>query len=225
MLEPSVHAPARATRGVVRSYGSAPGELAACLRHVGLVQRGDLAAVPIAGAPAAIEAASADLIGHALAVGGCVRVAGTWWSRPDARTLLIAGAPDAVARATGLLRTQTRRRCALALGTDVELVAMSVIGLHTATLLDDLGVLGPLGDLRVVSPCVPSAIGGALAVWLLESDTNALCVVDRTDAEVVEQRIALAGRPLRLARVGHDALAQYLLLERRRASGALRPPA
>jgi hypothetical protein len=203
---------------IVRSYGSVPGELAACIRHVGLVRRADLGAMPAGGDPLALEETTARLLGHALAVGGSARVAGAWWCRPEARTLLLVGASEALARTVGLLRTHARRRPMPVIDGDVQpLEAIGVVGRLTAPLLRELGVYGPLGDPREAPPCAPLMLGGARTVWLLESDVSAICCVERADAAALETVIAAAGRPLGLARVGQDALAQYLLLERRRA--------
>jgi hypothetical protein len=205
---------------VTRSYGSVPGELAACIRHVGLVRRVDLTAMRAGGDPRSVEAITTQLTGLPLAPGGCVQLAGAWWCRPDAGSLLLIGATDSMPRSVALLRTHTRRRPDLVVDTDLDrLSVLGVVGRRAARLLRELGIH------RDVAPCAPFALGTARTIWLLESAVSAICCVDGADAAVAEKVIALAGRPLGLARVGQDAVAQYLLLERRRASAALRSSA
>jgi hypothetical protein len=206
----------------MRSYGSVPGELAACVRHVGLVRRSDLTAMRASGDPRSVEAITARLTGLPLAPGGSVHLAGASWCRPDAERLLLIGAADALPRSVALLRTQTRRHPDLVLDADLDrLAVIGVVGRRTARVLRELGIYGPFRDQRDAAPCAPFSFGTARTVWLLESDVHALCCVDRADAAVAEKVIALAGRPLGLARVGQDAVAQYLLLERRRAHAEL----
>jgi len=210
----------------VRSYGSIPGELAVCVRHVGLAQRSDLAATWAGGEPRALETITGHVTGHSPAVGGSVLVAGAWWCRPDAGTLLLVGAPDALARAVDLLRTHARRHPGLVVDTDRDrLAVLGVVGRLTVELLRGLDVYGPRRDPREAPPCTPIELGGAQTVWLLESDVSAICCVDRAEAGAAEDLIATAGRQLGLARIGRDALEQYMLLERRRTTAALRPSA
>jgi hypothetical protein len=188
------------------------------VRNVGLARRADLVALPAGGPPEALEAATADLIGHALAVGGSARIASAWWCRPDAQTLLLVAPPEALDRTVALLRTLARRRPRLAIDAGVEpLEAIGVVGHRTTALLRSLGVYGPVGDPRATPPCRSVILAEARTTWLLESDFSAICFVAPAAAVTVERRILDAGRPLALARVGRDALAQYHLLERRRA--------
>jgi len=210
----------------MHSYGSAPGELAACVTHVGLVQRPGLSAIRATSEPRVLEAVTEHCTGHALAVGGSVRVAGAWWCRPDEGSLLFLGTPDALVRTVDLLGPHIRRRPTLFVDSDpARLAVVGVIGRHTVDLLRELGVYGALRDPREAPPCAQVKLGPAETVWLLESDSSALCCVERSELAAVEALIAQAGRPLGLARVGQDALAHFLLLERRRTLAALRTTA
>jgi hypothetical protein len=197
---------------VPHSYGSVPGELAACIRNVGLVERTDLAALPVDGDPATVELLTRRLAGHPLAIGGSAQVSGVWWCRPAPGSLLLIAAPAALHRTVGVLRTYARRGRTPALGE--SLAVLGIVGRATVPLLRALGVYGAHGDPRRAAPCAPVAVAGAHTVWLLESDVDVVCCVAEDAVAPVKRAIAAAGRPLGLARVGQDALAQYRLLMR-----------
>jgi hypothetical protein len=197
---------------VPHSYGSVPGELAACIRNVGLVERADLAALPVSGDSSTVELLTGRLVGFPLAVGGSAHVAGVWWCRPAPGSLLLIAAPAALHRAAGVLRTYARRSPTPVLGP--PLAVLGIAGRATVPLLRALGVYGPNGDPREAAPCAPVRLAGTGTVWLLESDVDASCCVPEDALPAVKRAIASAGYPLGLARVGLDALAQYRLLVR-----------
>jgi hypothetical protein len=225
MADPLPHQ--RDGHAAVRSYGSAPGELAVCLRHVGLVDRSDLAAMRADAGPRSLDRVTQRLTGQLLATGGTAHLADAWWCRPTPETVLVVGAGgQSIPRIAELLRGQARRHPDLAVDPHLErLAVIGVVGRRTVPLLRTLGVYGTGREPRDVTPCTAVRIGAVDTVWLLESDVSALCCVADTDAAAAEQAIGTAGRPFGLGRVGHDALAQYALLERRRVTGAMRPPA
>lgn len=209
---------------VVLNYGSAPGELAVCLRHVGLIERSDLTTVRVSAPEATLDIATSDLTGSSLSVGGAVQLADAWWCRPATDRLLVMAQSSAAARAAGLLRALGTRRPALA----VELrpdgdVLLGVVGLLTPALLRRLGLHGPSSDPRSGPPCTVSSLGPVEATWLLESDVSAIAAVPQPWADGARRAILRAGQELELGRVGHEAFEQYQLVERRRRARALRP--
>jgi hypothetical protein len=217
---PAPPRPDASSHGLVRNYGSTPGELAACVRNVGLVRRAELGAIAAHGPAATVEAVSAHLVGHALAVGGSAHAGEAWWCRPGAETLLLVGRHGQLDRIAELLRTLGRRHPRPLTTGSEPLAAIGVVGHRAAALLRALGAYGPLGDPRTAPPCLALAVGEVPTTWLLESDVSAICFVAPGDVAAVERHVFEAGRPLGLARVGQDALAQYQLVERRRGSGA-----
>jgi crotonobetaine/carnitine-CoA ligase len=72
----------RGGRDVVLNYGSVAGEISACVRYVGIVDRADLRVVELSGPATAFAAVGTRLAGGALDVGGIMRVA-EWlaWER------------------------------------------------------------------------------------------------------------------------------------------------
>ncbi len=72
-------------RAVVAHYGSAAGELAACVSAVGLADRSDLTKLVLEGPPAQLQHLSQRLTGSEIAPGGAVLSGGAWWcaERPE----------------------------------------------------------------------------------------------------------------------------------------------
>ena len=202
----------------MHNYGSAPGELAACLTHVGLVERPGLAAVRASADPGVLDAVTLDGTGRMLAVGGAARAAGTWWCRPGINTVLLIDAPRALDRTLKLLAAQARRHPTFVVH-DERLAVLGVIGRRTPELLAELGVCS---DPRAARPCSTVALDATSTTWLLESDVSALCCVTPGEIDAAQLAIATAGRSLELARVGQEALTHFLLMQRRRTLEALR---
>src|SRR3954468_15607148 len=71
-------------------YGSAPGELAVCVRSVGLAVRSDLVAVSGAASPAGLDRLIERELGHSIAMGGAALEAGAWWCRSYDELVLVA---------------------------------------------------------------------------------------------------------------------------------------
>lgn len=195
---------------VPHSYGSVAGELAACIRNAGLVDRTDLAALPVGGDPATVDVLADRLVGYPLAIGGTAHTSDVWWCRPADRSLLLIAPCGTLERTAGLLRTYARRGGSPVIGRSLS--ALGVVGRATVPLLRALGVYGPADDPRRAAPCALVTLAGRRTAWLLRSDVDVLCCVARDAVAPVKQAIAAAGHPLGLARVGRDALAQYRLL-------------
>jgi len=205
----------------MQNYGSAPGELAACLLNVGVAECPSLSAVQASAHRHALDEAVLHGTGHALVSGGAIRVGGTWWCRPDPETVLLVDAPDALARGLALLRGEERRHPTFAVD-ERHLVVLALIGRRTMELLGELGVYD---DPRTTPPCRVATLCQRPATWLLQSDVSVICCVAPEHAESIRDAISAVGRRLGLARVGQEALTHFVLLQRRRAREALRVPA
>jgi glycine cleavage system aminomethyltransferase T len=200
---------------VVAHYGSAAGELAACVSAVGLADRSELSKLVLEGPPSQLQQLAQRLTGHEIAPGGAVLSGGAWWcaERPD--RMLVVCDPRLGDRLHAVLRARMARRSAVHLSDrSADLAALAVVGRRASQLLAALGVYGASGNPRHVSPLTAHAITGAEVLWLLESDDKALALVAASDAPAVWHRIEQAGQPFGLCAVGHEALDRYALIRR-----------
>jgi glycine cleavage system aminomethyltransferase T len=201
--------------GVIANFGSAAGELAACVSAVGLADRSELTKLVLDGPPAQLQHLAERLTGSALAPGGAVFSGGAWWcaQRPD-RVLVVCD-PRRAERLLGVLRARVARRSAVHL-TDrsSDFAALAVVGRRASALLAELGVYGASGNPRHVPPLTGHAVAGAEVLWLLESDDKALALTAVRDAPAVWHRIEHAGQRFGLCAVGHEALDRYALIRR-----------
>jgi glycine cleavage system aminomethyltransferase T len=200
---------------VVANYGSAAGELAACVSAVGLADRSDLAKLVLDGPPAQLRHLSHRLTGSELAPGGAVLSGGAWWcaERPE-RMLVICDARRGD-RLHAVLNARVARRSAVSL-TDrsADLAALAVVGRRARPLLAELGVYGTSGNPRDVPPLTAHTGTGTEVLWLLESDDKALALMAAADAPAVWHTIERAGQRHGLCAVGQEAVARYALIRR-----------
>jgi hypothetical protein len=209
-----------AGRTVVANYGSAAGELAACVSAVGLACRAELATLQLNGPPAQLRELSQRLAGSEVAPGGAALSAGAWWCAPSTERMLVLCDASRGDRLHAVLRARVARRSAVTLADrSADLAVLAVAGRRARPLLAELGVYGESGDPRDVPPLRAHTTAGAEVLWLLESDDKALAVVATADAPAVWHAIERAGRPHGLCCVGQEALARYALI--RRASSPL----
>jgi glycine cleavage system aminomethyltransferase T len=202
-------------RAVVAHYGSAAGELAACVSAVGLADRSDLATLVLEGPPAQLQHLSQRLTGSEIAQGGAVLSGGAWWcaERPE-RTLVICDAGRGE-RLRAVLHARLARRSAVSLSDrSADLTALAVVGRRASALLAQLGVYGPSGNPRHVPPLTAHTSAGADVLWLLESADKALALMATADAPAVWHTIERAGQRFGLCAVGHEAVARYALIRR-----------
>jgi glycine cleavage system aminomethyltransferase T len=204
-----------AGRAVVAHYGSAAGELAACVSAVGLACRSELATLQLDGPPAQLRQLSQRLAASEVAPGGAALSGGAWWCAPSPERMLVLCDASHGDRLHAVLRARVARRSAVTL-TDrsADLAALAVMGRRARPLLAQLGVYGKSGDPRDVPPLRTHTSAGAEVVWLLESDDKALAVMAAADAPAVWHAIERAGRPYGLCAVGQEALARYALIRR-----------
>jgi glycine cleavage system aminomethyltransferase T len=200
---------------VVANYGSAAGELAACVSAVGLAARSDLATLELAGTSAQLRHLSQRLTGSEVAPGGAVLSGGAWWCAANPERMLVICDASRRDHLHAVLQARVARRAAVTL-TDRsgELTALAVVGRRASALLAALGVYGESGNPRHVPPLTRHAGAGADVLWLLESDDKAFAIMATADAPTVWHTIERAGRCFGLCAVGQEALARYALIRR-----------
>lgn len=202
-------------RAVVAHYGSAAGELAACVSAVGLADRSDLAKLVLEGPAAQLRHLSQRLTGTDVAPGGAVLSGGAWWCAESPERMLVIGDGGRGDRLQAVLRERVARRLAVSLSDrSAELAALAVVGRHASALLAELGVYGASGNPRHVPPLTAHAVTGADVLWLLESDDKALALMPAADAPAVWHTIERAGQRFGLCAVGQEAVARYSLIRR-----------
>jgi glycine cleavage system aminomethyltransferase T len=208
----SLHVPPHPT---VAHYGSAAGELAACVSAVGLADCSDQTKLALEGPAAQLRQLSARLTGTEISPGGAVFSGGAWWCAESATRLLVICDAHRGDRLRAVLAARVARRVAVNLvDRSSELAALAVVGRRTPELLAQLGVYGETGDPRQVPPLTVHALTGADVLWLLESDRNALAIMPRVHATDVRHEIEHAGQRYGICAVGREALARYALIRR-----------
>jgi glycine cleavage system aminomethyltransferase T len=203
----------RAGRTTAVSYGSPPGELAVCLRAVGLADRSELTKLGLS-APAGLGELVERITGSRLAVGGALHAGGAWWCAASPARIVVLAEPTAGARIRERLRTESRHLALTVEDHSAEWAAIELIGRRARKVLAALGIYGDTGDPRRVPPFRTAPVKGIEVAWLLQSDQRALALVPREHAAATWRAIEEAGRPFGLSCVGEDAASRYRLLER-----------
>ncbi len=206
-------------RSVAVSYGSAAGELAACLNAVGIASCAELTKLELIAPGPNLDRVLTGLLGVPLIAGGIHQTRAVGWYRPGDTRLIATCEADQTERLRGRLEFWTRRDPTVTLHdrTD-EWAAIAVVGRRAGRLLGELGVYGPGRDPRAVPP-VTSIADDPGTAWLLHADDDALAITPRASAPALWQRITRAGRPLQICAVGHEALLRYRMLTRLARSG------
>jgi glycine cleavage system aminomethyltransferase T len=200
---------------VVAHYGSAAGELAACVSAVGLADRSDLATLELRGPAGQLQLLTQRLTGSEVAPGGAVPSGGAWWCVESPERMLVICDGGRADRLRAVLHARVARRSAVTLADrSAEWAALAVVGRRACALLAELGVYGESGNPRHVPPFTAHAGTGAHVLWLLKSDDTALALTAAADAPTVWHAIERAGRRYGLCAVGQQALARYALLRR-----------
>jgi glycine cleavage system aminomethyltransferase T len=204
-------------RSLAVNYGSAAGELAVCVRAVGLVDRSELTKLVLEAPSAQLGHLLVRLTGRTVAVGGALQTDDGWWCRAAEDRVILLSEPAAGERLREHLRHQAQVlhhvSVTIADRSD-EWAAIALIGDATPKLLRALGAYGDSGDARSVSPFGAGVVHGVEVMWLLESDRRAVALVGRGQAAELWRALEDAGRPFGLSCVGHEAARRYALLER-----------
>lgn len=211
--------PPRPERQVAVNYGSAAGELAACVSAVGLADRSDLMQLALNAPSDVMRETVMRFTGSAVAPGGALRSGGAWWGSLTPERTLVICEPRQGARLRDQLHGRAGRAPMLTLeDRSADRVALALVGRRASKVLSALGVYGEHGDPRHARPLSTHPVAGVDCVFLLESDDQALVLVDQAHAASVWHAIERAGRPLGLCCVGREAIARFALLHRARLS-------
>jgi hypothetical protein len=201
-------------RAVAVSYGSAAGELAACLNTVGIASCAQLTKLELTAPEPSLDRVLTGLLGVPLLAGGIHRTRAVGWYRPDDGRLIALCEPEQGERLRGRLEFWTRHDPSVLLSdrTD-DWAAIAVIGRRARLLLGEIGVYGSGHDPRAVPPVTRTADDPRTS-WLLHADDDTLAITPRRAAPALWQRITRTGRPWQICAVGHEALLRYQILTR-----------
>lgn len=186
---------------VAANYGSVPGEIAVCMKSVGIADRSDYAALELRGDQNLLDRALIARLGEPpVAPGSGRRMRGIWYLRLDQRRALLVGPHAALAAGAPI-----------GPGRDSDLPHKDV----TASLAI-LSVIGPRAARLLAAAEMPAELAvGAIArdprdasvvAILRESQRRFLVLVRAAGAEALWTRMLTAGEPLGAAFVGLDAL-------------------
>jgi glycine cleavage system aminomethyltransferase T len=188
---------------VVAHYGSISGEIAVCMKSVGLADHSDYGVRELCGARELLDRALVRRLGDPpLPVGSGRRLDGVWHLRLDARHALLVGSHTAVAAAAAIRRGRDRGDLR---DRDIgaSLAIVGVVGPRAARVLAAAGLPGemPIGAIAA------DADDGTIVAILRESQRRYLALVHAEAADAFWARLLVAGEPLGAAFVGYDALA------------------
>jgi glycine cleavage system aminomethyltransferase T len=200
-------------RAVVANYGSAAGELAACVSAVGLADCSELTKLVLEGPSDQLRHLVSRVTAVEVAPGGAALNGGAWWCAESASRMIVLCDPMLGDRLHAQLRARVARRAPIVLADrSTDWAALSITGRRTRPLLAELGVYGEHGDPRCVPPLTTHAVTGVEVLWLLESDSKAIALVPRAGAGEVWHAIEHAGQRFGICAVGHEATERYALM-------------
>ena len=195
----------RAGQDVVAHYGSAAAEIAVCTKAVGLVERSDLRLLEVAGADALLDRALAPAVPGAVpAAGEACCVADTWCCRVGPDRALVAGSPGAVDRWRQVV-SRAAATTGIAVSAQVlpEGEAVSVVGPKASTVMSASSLPADLPPDSVAD----GEVAGS-AVWVVCEDAEHYLLLFPCGCSTAAlAAIGDCGRPVGLAREGHEALA------------------
>ncbi|MEA2139799.1 MAG: hypothetical protein QOG56_2949 [Solirubrobacteraceae bacterium] len=192
----------RGGRTVVANYGSVPGEIAVCMKSVGLADRSDLGVLELRAETSLLDRALAARLGHPpVAPGAARRLRDVWYLRLGARRVLLVGAHAALAAGPTIGK-----------GADRADLSVHDIGPSLAM----ISVIGPRAGRLMAAAALPDdlAIGAvgrdtgdpSLLAILRESQRRLLLVAKAAAIDALWARLLAAGEPLGAAFVGCEAL-------------------
>jgi len=187
---------------VVAHYGSVHGEMAVCMKSVGLADRCDYGVFELRGDRALLDRALVARLGDPpLAVHSARRLRSVWYLRLDARQVLLVGPHAALASGPaigrGRDRSDLRHR-----DVGASLAIVAIVGPRAARLLAAAG----LPDELPIGAIGAGAGDPSIVAILRERQRRYLALVRADAADAFWARLLTAGEPLGAAFVGYDAL-------------------
>ena len=187
---------------VVAHYGSVPGEMAVCMKSVGLADRSDYGVFELRGDREQLDRALVARLGDPPpAVGSGRRLRGVWYLRTDARHALLVG-PARRARAGPAIGRGRDRSDVPHRDIGASLAIVGIVGPRAARLLAAAGLPG---ELTIGAIGADAGDRGIVAI-LREGQRSYLALVRADAADAFWARLLTAGEPLGAAFVGYDAL-------------------
>jgi glycine cleavage system aminomethyltransferase T len=188
---------------VVAHYGSVHGEIAVCMKSVGLSDHSDYGVVELRGDRGLLDRALVARLGDPpLATGNARRLRGVWYLRLDARHALLAG-PHAALESGAAIERGRRRDDVPHRDIGASLAVIGILGPRATRLLAAAGLPG---DLAIGAIGADAGDTSIIAI-LRETQRRYLAVVRASGADAFWARLLSAGEPLGAALVGYDALA------------------
>ena len=184
---------------VVAHYGSVHGEIAVCMKSVGLADHSDYGVFELRGDRELLDRALIARLGDPPpAIGSGRRLRGVWYLRLDARRALLVG-PHA-GLASGLAIGSGRGLPQRDIGASLAIVG--IVGPRAARLLDAAQLPGelPIGAIG------RDAGDSDIVAILRERQRSYLALIRAGAADAFWARLLTAGEPLGAAFVGYDAL-------------------
>jgi glycine cleavage system aminomethyltransferase T len=187
---------------VVAHYGSVHGEMAVCMKSVGLADRSDYGVLELRGDRELLDRAlSARLGDPPLAVRTGRRLRSVWYLRLDARHTLLVGPHGALASGPAIGRGRDRSDLPHR-DIGASLAIVGIVGPRAARLLDAAKLPGelPIGAIGA------DAGDSDVVAILRERQRSYLVLIRAGAADAIWARLLTAGEPLGAAFVGYDAL-------------------
>jgi glycine cleavage system aminomethyltransferase T len=187
---------------IVANYGSIPGEIAVCMKAVGLADRSDLGTLELRAEQTLLDRVLTARLGDPpVAPGSARRLRDVWYVRLDARRTLLVGSHRAL-ESGPMLGTRAERGDLTIRDIGSNVAIISLIGPRALRLLAAAGLpdalaIGAVGR----DPDDPSV----LAI-VRESQRRVLVVVKASGVDAMWSRVLAAGEPLGAAFVGAEAL-------------------
>jgi aminomethyltransferase len=179
---------------VAGSYGPVAAEIAACRGSAGIADLSHIEKLELRAPEPALAAFLAEHAGAAPEVGRARLAAGIWWCRPEAdRALAVAAhASEGIPRGDA--------------GAEDVTAALAAIVLAGPRSAEVLALVVPEADTLPEAGVRTSVAAGAPATIVRERADRFLLLCAAADAERLWLALSDAGRPLRAAHVGVDAL-------------------
>jgi glycine cleavage system aminomethyltransferase T len=186
---------------VIAHYGSVPGEIAVCMKSVGLADHCDYGVLELHGDRETLDRALIARFGDPpLAVGNARRLHDVWYARMDAHHTMLVG-PHAALRAEAATE-YGRDRGLPCRDIRASLAIVGIVGPRATRLLTAAGLPGKLAVGAIGTPAGDRSI----VAILRESQRRYLALLRADGADDVWARLLSAGEPLGAAFVGYDAL-------------------
>ncbi len=207
---------------VAAHFGSPAGELAVCLRAVGMGYRSNLVKHELRGEPAALERIVATLGGGRARPGRALHAAGAWWCAVSPDRVLVVCRPEKASTLTAPLTAAVAEEPEAQIAdVTTDIAAIALLGPASRDVLGAVGVGDPPSQARYDVRFNPALIGGIPTQLLRESALRWIVLVRHALAEPLWHVLDQAGDPFGLGAVGAEAMDRYVVAARRVEAAAL----